>query len=264
MSSALAKGAWVVTGAASGLGHHFVRRLAERGESVSAWDRDPAGLERTRALWSGARLDSRVVDVTDPDAVERAAAAARAELGPLAHLVHCAGVLRMTTVEQMSPADFRLMIEVNYLGSVHVAKALLPHMRDVASTRERSVLVLVSSVAGLRGAPELAGYSASKHAVIGFAQALRDELHGSGIDVRALCPPPIDTPMIQSQARLPPIYRATPTVDTERVVRAALDAVEESGDLVILVDGRSRLMHGAQRIAPRLVDLVVRWTVRGG
>jgi len=78
MSSALAKGAWVVTGAASGLGQHFVRRLAERGESVSAWDRDPAGLERTRALWSGARLDSRVVDVTDPDAVERAAAAARA------------------------------------------------------------------------------------------------------------------------------------------------------------------------------------------
>ena len=151
---ALAKGAWVVTGAASGIGQQFASYLARRGDAVAAWDRDATGLERTRELCAPGRLDSQQVDVSVAADVERAAAASRAALGPLAHVVHCAGILRMAPVEAMAVEDFRAMIDVNYLGSVHVAKALLPDLRT-ATSGGRAVLMFVASIAGLRAAPEL-------------------------------------------------------------------------------------------------------------
>jgi len=258
---ALAKGAWVVTGAASGIGQQFASYLARRGDAVAAWDRDATGLERTRELCAPGRLDSQQVDVSVAADVERAAAASRAALGPLAHVVHCAGILRMAPVEAMAVEDFRAMIDVNYLGSVHVAKALLPDLRT-ATSGGRAVLMFVASIAGLRAAPELAGYSASKHAVVALAQALRDELHGSGIDVRALCPPPVDTPMLHDQPRIPPIYRVAPAIAPDVVVSAAMRALEARDELVVLVDARSRVLAGAYRLVPWVVDRVVQRTIR--
>lgn len=261
-NAALARGAWVVTGAASGIGQRFASELTRRGDDVAAWDRDAAGLERTRALCRPGRIETQVVDVTNVDDVARAVSASRAALGTLAHVVHCAGILRMGPVEQMPAEDFRAMIEVNYLGSVHVAKALLPELRATASGG-RSVLMFVASIAGLRAAPEVAGYSASKHAVVALAQALRDELHGSGIDVRALCPPPVDTPMLQTQPRIPPIYRVAPSITAEVVVRAAMKALDARDDLIVLVDARSRVLASAYRLLPGIVDRVVQRTIRG-
>ena len=257
----LAKGAWVVTGAASGMGQRFARYLTERGDDVAAWDRDATGLARTKDACGPGRLDVQMVDVTDPETIERAARASRDALGPLAHVVHCAGILRMGPVEAMDAADFSAMMEVNYLGSVHVAKALLADLR-AATADGRAVLMLVASIAGLRAAPELAGYSASKHAVVGFACALRDELHGSGVDVRALCPPPVDTPMLQTQPRIPPIYKVSPTIAPEVVVSAAMKALDTEGGLVVLVDARSRVLAGAQRLVPGVVDRVVQRAIR--
>jgi short-subunit dehydrogenase len=156
--------------------------------------------------------------------------------------------------EQVSDADYRRMIDVNYLGSVHVALAALPELRAFAG---RAHLVLVASIAGLRGFPQLAGYSASKFAVLGFGQALADELAGTNVRVKVLCPPPGDTPMVRRLASLPPVYKLAPLMRAEDVAAAALRDLDRPG-LVSLVDVRSKALWRITRLAPKLLDLVVR------
>lgn len=257
-----AEGAFLVTGAASGFGRTFAARLAGLGRDLVLWDRDDTRLEEVRASL-GARVHVRtdVVDVADADAV--AAAAARAFHGAagrgarVAHVIHCAGILRVGPAVAMSPRDYAAMMQVNYLGSVHVATACVPELLRVARPYERATLMLVASVAGLRAFPELAGYSASKHAVVAFAQALADELAGKPIDVKALCPPPGDTPMVRDLPRLPGVYRLSPMFTADQVVDAALRDLETPG-LVQLVDVRSKLTWRANRLLPGLVDRVIR------
>jgi short-subunit dehydrogenase len=262
MARERASGTWVVTGAASGFGREFARRLAARGQSLSLWDRDAEGLERTRAiLGSGARVHTTTVDVADTASVARAAESARREAGPIAHLVNSAGILRVGPAVEMNAADYRAMIDVNYLGSVHVASALLGDLRAAASPKRRAILLLVASVAGLRGFPELAGYCASKFAVLGFAQALRDEVAGTGVDVRVLCPPPGDTPMVRNLPYVPKIYELSPSLRAEEVVSGALAGLDRR-EFVILLDVRSRAMSLVNRVAPALMDGIVQRTIR--
>lgn len=254
-----AAGAWLVTGAAGGFGREFARQLSERGQSVALWDRDGHGLEQTRALLGDdARVHLEAVDVTDPAAVLRAAAATQGALGSIAHVIHGAGVLRVGPAAELAPSDYRLMIEVNYLGTVHVTQAVLPHLQQASrGGAGRATLMLVASVAGLRGFPELAGYSASKFAVMGFAQALRDELKDTDVDLRVLCPPPGDTPMVRNLAELPPVYKLSRMFSAEEVVDGALAGLD-GDDWILLVDLGSKALWRVGRIAPTLLDLVVR------
>lgn len=252
-----------MTGAGSGFGRELARQLAARGESLSLWDRDAAGLGKTRELLRGAKgVHLTTVDVTDPEAVQNAVESARAEVGPIAHAIHCAGILRVGAAAEMSPADYRAMMDVNYLGSVHVALALLDDLKRAARSGGRAQLVLVSSIAGFRAAPELAGYSASKFAVLGFAQALRDELLGTGVDVRVLCPPPGDTPMVRNLPYQPKIYELAPPLPAEAVVEGALKALDTK-DFILLVDARSRAYSLANRLVPSVLDFILRRATRG-
>lgn len=256
-----APGAWLVTGAAGGFGREFARRLVERGEAVALWDRDGIGLEKTRSLLEhGARVHLEAVDVTDAAAVQRAAASTQGELGSIAHVIHGAGVLRVGPASEMSPSDYRLMMEVNYLGTVHVTQAMLPYLEQASrGGAGRATLMLIASVAGLRGFPELAGYSASKFAVLGFAQALRDELKDTDVDLRVLCPPPGDTPMVRDLEELPPVYKLSRMFSAEEIVAGALSGLKRS-DWIVLVDLNSKALWRVGRVAPALVDLIVRRT----
>ncbi len=249
----MARGAWVVTGAASGFGRALAQALDRRGETLVLFDRDEAGLEATRSSLRGDAA-VEVVDVTDPDAVRAAMDRAAAAKERIAHVFHSAGVLAVGPAEDVPAAEYRRMIEVNYLGSVHVALAALPHLRAAGG---QATLTLVASVAGLRGFPQLAGYSASKFAVLGFAQALADELAGTNVRVKVLCPPPGDTPMVRNLDTLPPVYKLSPLFTAEQVVDAALRELSRPG-LVALVDLRSKALWRVARLAPALLDLVVR------
>ena len=236
-----ARGAFVVTGAASGFGADFARRLRARGERLVLWDRAEAAL-----VAIGRELDAHVeiVDVVDRDAVEAAAARSLEAAGPLAHVVSSAGVLRVGPAASMSPDDLRVMMDVNFHGSVNVVSALLPSLEAAAAA------------GGHARVPFLAGYSASKFAVLGFAQALRGELRGRPVRVHVLCPPPGDTPMVHAVTDLPPIYRLSRLYTAAEVVDAALAGLE--GDAFkILVDPGSKALHGLDRLSPPLVDGIV-------
>jgi short-subunit dehydrogenase len=248
-----AKGAWVITGAASGFGAEFARRLRERGAELVLWDRAEAPLrELGRAL--GAHVE--VVDVVDPSSVAEAAARSREAVGAIAHLVSSAGILRVGPAASMSHADLRAMMDVNYHGTVNVVTALLPTLESAAADGGEATVLFVSSVAGLRGFPLLAGYAASKFAVLGFAQALRGELRGRPIDVRVLCPPPGDTPMVRALDEIPPVYRLSRLHSAAEVVDAALRGLE-TDSFKILVDAGSKALHRVDGVAPGAVDRLV-------
>ncbi len=246
----------MVTGAASGFGREFVRQLVARGERVILWDRDINGLDATCAVAGCPQAHREVVDVVDDGAVREAAGRSELLAGPIAHVVHCAGILRVGPAEATSPSDYRAMLEVNALGSIHVSLATLPLLRRAAERGGRSTLLLVASVAGLRGFPELAGYCASKHAVLGFAQSLRDELEDEPIDVKVLCPPPGDTPMVQALPRKPPIYKLSKLYSAEQIVSAALRDLDDRSWLT-LVDFGSKALWRVARFAPSVLDRVV-------
>jgi short-subunit dehydrogenase len=248
-----ANGAWVITGAASGFGAEFARRLHARGERLVLWDRAE---EPLRAL--GGELDAHVevVDVVDPSSVATAVRRSRASVGSLAHVVSSAGILRVGAAESMSHADLRAMMDVNYHGSVNVVSALLPALEASTAEGGAATVLFVASVAGLRGFPQLAGYSASKFAVLGFAQALRGELRGRPIDVRVLCPPPGDTPMVRALDQIPPVYRLSRLYTAAEVVDAALEGLEGSA-FKILVDAGSKALHRVDGVAPAVVDGIV-------
>ena len=257
MAKKHARGAWLITGAASGFGRELARRLSARGERLWLWDRNEAALSEV-ALELGGDVHLEVVDVTDAAAVERATESSAEAAGPLGHVVSCAGILRVGDAEAMAAADYHAMMAVNYLGSVHVALSALPLLRAAGRPGAEARLVLVASVAGLRGFPQLAGYSASKFAILGFAQALRDELVGSGVDLRVLCPPPGDTPMVRDLPQVPPVYKLSRLFTAEEVVEALLRGLERSG-WIILVDVGSKAMWRVGRTAPGLLDRIVRW-----
>jgi len=247
---------WLITGAASGLGRELALILARRGERLVLWDRDAEGLARVAALVGPHALRSDVVDVVQPEQVREAAEHAADEAFPLLRVIHCAGILRAGAALKMPPVDYRAMMEVNVLGTVHVARALVPILRDAARPKQPAQLALVASVAALRGMPELAGYSATKAAVLSFAEALRDELRDEPVDLRVVCPPPLDTPMIRNLPELPPIYRLSPPSPVEHTAREIL-AKLEGREFVVLLGRATRLLWHAQHMAPAGVDFVL-------
>ncbi len=251
----LAPGAWIITGAASGFGREFAVRLTRRGHAVALFDRDADGLDATRSLLPGATVFTKPVDLTDDRAIFEAVTEARAALGPLSHCVNSAGVLSFGPLADVPIAEVRRLVEVNYLGSVKVAQAALPGLRE-APAGTRAVMLFVASIAGLRAAPEVGAYSASKYAVVGAARALRDELRGTAVDVRALCPPAGDTPMLRAYSTLPPIYKASATLPAQTIVGRALDALDRP-DFELLVDAQSRALLAVDRLAPRLAEWIV-------
>lgn len=252
---------WLITGAASGLGRELAAQLARRGERLVLWDRDGERLERTGSLLGRAVVHTEVVDVVNADATRHSAARTVDAAGLLWRVVHCAGILRVGSSLSMSATDYRAMIDVNYLGTVHVSRALAPALIEAGRRIGPTDLVLIASIAGLRGIPSLAGYSASKHAVMGFAQALRDELADEPIRVRVVCPPAIATPMLMNLPQLPPVFKLSPPQPVDKVASSILANLERP-QWLILPDALAKLLWLTQRTVPSILDVALRHVTR--
>jgi NADP-dependent 3-hydroxy acid dehydrogenase YdfG len=177
-----------ITGAGSGIGEALALALGARGETVIASGRRRRLLEALAARQPG--ITPLPVDVTDGAAVEAAVAAMTP---PPATAILCAGTHRPTPAGAFDAGQVRQLVEVNLMGIVHCVAALLPVFRAAGGGH----LVLVASVAGYRGLPTTAGYSASKAAVIALAESLKLDLDGSGVRVTLVNPGFVDTPLTQ-------------------------------------------------------------------
>ncbi|WP_375576310.1 SDR family NAD(P)-dependent oxidoreductase [Paracidovorax oryzae] len=176
----------VVTGGARGIGKGIVLELARAGADVLIADLLEDAMQSTAAEVQalGRRALTRRVDVTDAAQVQAMVDQAVSELGGLDILVNCAGVISIHPVEKLSERDWDFVMDVNAKGTFLGCRAALGPMRARRSGR----IVNVASIAGKEGFPNLAHYSASKFAVVGFTNALAKEVAQEGITVNAICP----------------------------------------------------------------------------
>ena len=179
----------MITGAASGIGRGLARRLSGFGSPVAIADVDEAGLKTTAASLPGPVL-SRVLDVRDAADQRRFADEVREWLpAPLAAVFNNAGVAVASTVRDAVPEDDDWLFEINFRGVVNGTRAFLP----ILVAQDHGVIVNTSSVYGLLGIPYQSAYCASKFAVRGFTEALRQELRGTGVRAVTVHPGGVST-----------------------------------------------------------------------
>jgi NAD(P)-dependent dehydrogenase (short-subunit alcohol dehydrogenase family) len=176
----------LVTGASTGIGRATALRLAANGWTVLAGVRNAKAGERLVAE-GGTALTALQLDVTDSGQI---AAAAQMVGGRLDGLVNNAGIGVGGPLELLDPEELRTQFEVNVFGQVAVTRALLPSLRAA-----RGRIVLVSSIGGRVSVPYNGPYAASKHAIEAIGDALRGELHSSGIAVSLIEPGSVKTPI---------------------------------------------------------------------
>jgi NADP-dependent 3-hydroxy acid dehydrogenase YdfG len=184
----------VVTGAASGIGRALAQRLSGAGSPVALADVDGRGLEETAASMRGPVLVT-VLDVRDAGAVTAFAAEVSGWMPrPLGAVFNNAGVSISSTVLGAVPEDDDWLHDINFRGVVNGVRAFLP----ILAGQDAGAIVNTSSVFGLVGMPYQSAYCASKFAVRGFTDALRQELRGTGVRATAVHPGGVDTNIVRN------------------------------------------------------------------
>ena len=171
----------LVTGGGRGIGLAISAALSKAGATVTVLGRNRATLDE--AVASGAAQFAAVADVADQASVKSAVAEAAARQ-PIDILIANAGAAESSPFGRSDAALFQRMMDVNFMGVVHAAQAVLPGMVE----RRHGRIVAVASTAGLKGYAYVSAYSAAKHAVIGLVRSLALETAKSGVTVNAVCP----------------------------------------------------------------------------
>lgn len=184
----------VVTGASRGIGRAIAMRLAEAGAEVALWARDSTALRMVASEITANRGKARaiMVDVTDPDAVNRASDLVRATMPMIRTVVNNAGAVLRKSTEAITDEEWRRVMAVNLDGTFYVTRAFIPDLE-----RSQGRVINISSISGREGTSMLASYCAAKHGVIGLTRALAEELRTAKVCVNAICPGSVDTAMLR-------------------------------------------------------------------
>lgn len=247
----------VITGASSGIGAGAARALAREGVAVVVAARR---LDRLQALAAeiaqrGGRAHAVAADVTSDADVARLVAETLRVFGQLDIAICNAGLGYHGSLEDTTPDAMARLLDVNYMGTFLVARAVLPHLKQ----RPRARLVIVSSIVGKRGIGWGGAYSATKFAQTGLAEALRAELIGTSVRVSAVFPVSTETEFREAMAREQgfAVSGHGPRQPVERVADAIVRTVKRPRPEVYPY-APARLLSILNTLAPALSDRLIR------
>lgn len=243
----------VVTGASSGIGRAVALELARRGANLVLGARRADRLEAVaaecRAL--GVTATAVAADVTNVEDCRRLIAAVpRVDV-----LINNAGFAIFDSIAAAKPDELRSMMETNYFGTVNCVQAVLPQMLE----RGDGSIVNLASITGIMGFARMGGYCATKFAIIGMTEALRDEVIGRGVRVALVCPGTTETEFFvkAERGKMPGASRLILAVKPERVARAVCDAAEDGRYRRILPLFAAVYMR-LKELFPRFAHLMMR------
>jgi SDR family mycofactocin-dependent oxidoreductase len=248
----------VVTGAARGTGRVHCQRFADEGADVIALD-TPTVADELRATAReiesrGRRCATGLADVSDLDSMTAAVDNGVAELGRLDVVVANAGIhLPGAPSWELDPQVWQRTLDINLTGVWHTVKVSVPHIADHGGS-----VIIISSTSGIRGIANSAHYTASKHAVVGLARTLANELGPRAIRVNTVHPGPVATPMVLNEAafrRLRPDLDNPTAADAAEVLQARnllpvpwVQPVDVANAVVFLASDQARYITGTQLV----------------
>jgi len=206
-----------ITGGARGIGRATATALAREGARVAIGDLDGPLAEREASALGGGAV-GLLLDVTDRGSFERFLDEVERALGPLDALVNNAGIMHMERFVEEDDAAAIRQVDVNLHGVITGSKLAVRRFLP----RGRGHLVNVASSAGKFGIAGVATYSATKHAVVGLTEALRTELHGTGIELSVVMPGIVDTELVDGVGNTRGVKRVAP----EEVAAAIVEALQ--------------------------------------
>jgi short-subunit dehydrogenase len=208
-----------------------------------------------QALKTAASMQQKVaafhVDISESVTLQQQLDYAMRSFGQIDICIHCAGILISKPFMQISNNEFQQIMDINVIGTRNVVAAVIPHLENGAQ------LGLLASMAGLTGVYGYSAYSASKFAVVGLGKALQLELKPLGIDVSLICPPSVDTPMVQTEAKS--IHPATKVLKdmagTLTVNDACSQIIEglEKRKAIVMPGKRAKMVYYSQRYLPSFI-----------
>lgn len=256
----------LITGGSSGIGLAAAKRLVRDGARVVIAARDASRLERARQglqaeCQQGGTITPVSVDVRNDSSVEGCVRSTIAVLGGLDLLLLSAGEAHAGRFTETFPEVARALMETNYFGAVRATRSALPHL-----TASRGHISFVSSMAGIAAIYGYTAYGATKFAVSGFAESLRQEVKPMGVGVSVLCPADTDTPQLEAENRTKPaetraIAGIIKPVSPDAVAAAWLDGISR-GHIEIIPGLESKLTALLVRSFPALFRAYAEWRVR--
>ncbi|MDQ1081666.1 SDR family oxidoreductase [Pseudoroseomonas cervicalis] len=257
MSDAPRRPVLLITGASSGIGRCTAELFARKGWDVGLVARGRAGLEATEAAirQAGGRACIAEADVSEAEALDKAADRTEQELGPIAAWVNCAGVSAYGRFMDLPEADYERVTRVTYLGVVNGTRSALRRMLP----RDEGRIVNIGSAVAMRAVPLQSAYSAAKYAVAGFTEAVRAELieARSRVQLGIVHPPSTNTPFFShASAHLPEggVPRPPPPVYAPEIVAEAIHLAVSSGRRSVRVTAQPVMFAAANALMPGALD----------
>jgi short-subunit dehydrogenase len=172
-----------ITGGTDGIGKALIDVLIQKGAKISTCGRSQDKLYRLQVEYPGMMLHTLIADVSIEKDCKRFIDSTINTFGGIDILINNAGISMRALVEDVGLATLKKVMDINFWGTVYCTKFAL-----FTITQRKGIIVAISSIAGYRGLPGRSGYSASKHAVHGWMEALRTEIMDKGVNVMWVCP----------------------------------------------------------------------------
>jgi len=251
-----------ITGASSGIGEAFVRAFYKEGANLILSSRREESLQEVKKSLGEDTSNVKIVtlDLTNTDSFPEKTKEAFAAFGQIDVLINNGGISQRSAVLESEMSTYRQLMEVNYFGAVGLTKEVLPHMVE----RKSGHIIVTSSVAGKIGTKFRSGYAASKHAVQGFFNSLRQEMYEHNVAVTLLCPGFIKTnisknALIGDGSKFGKMGDAhSNAMSADEMVEKVMPKIKSQKEEIYVTGLKEGLAIWVQRIYPTLLNKILK------
>ena len=255
------KTVWI-TGASSGIGEAFARAFYKEGAKLILSSRRKEELERVKTELGGSASHIYILplDLADSASLPQKTEEAIAAFGPIDVLVNNGGVSQRSLFAETDMDTIRRLMEVNFFGSAELTRHVLPYMME----RKSGHIIVTSSVAGKFGTKFRSGYAASKHALQGLFDCIRQEMYEYNVAVTMVCPGPIKTGITQNSltadgssfGKMGDLHKNA--MDADEMVSRIWGKIIARKEEIYISSPKERLALLVKRISPRLLNIILK------